>query len=90
MKLKITPEMAASMRETKAELASAMSDASFKAEFNGLQAKYLAREMIAKLFARSAGARKLASTRERQNVTFKISFGAGLPAQVSEGTLAFA
>ena len=80
MKLKITPEMEASIRETEHRLDKRMSDPSFRAEHEETMARYAALELVDNL--RSAYVRKLSGFPTRRQITIRVSFGAGTPPSV--------
>ena len=82
MSLKITPEVEASMRETKADMDRAMKDPSFRAEVEETVLRYDMQEAVAKLFAKAVYAKRFAALPKRRHLSLNISFGAGEPAIV--------
>jgi hypothetical protein len=79
MKLKMTPEIEKSMRETNVRLATAMEDSSFRAEQDELTSRYAAQEFLEKIVSRPTYAHALSSFPTRRVVTIRLSFGAGSP-----------
>ena len=84
MSLKITPEIEASMRATKAEMDAAMRDPSFRAEVEEMKLRYKARELIEALFAKPTNARMFAALPKRRRYALNITVGAGEPVEVRE------
>ena len=87
MSLKITPEVEASMRETKADMDRAMKDPSFRAEVEETVLRYDMQEAVAKLFAKAVYAKRFAALPKRRHLSLNISFGAGEPAMVGENAV---
>ena len=54
MKLKITPEMEASMRATESRLDAAMDDPSFRAEHNEILSRYFVQELVENLMTKAS------------------------------------
>ena len=79
MKLKITPEIEQSMRETNARLDSEMTDADFRTEQDELTARYDVQEFLAKIISAPSYAHALSSFPTRRKITIRLSFGAGAP-----------
>lgn len=77
MKMKITPEMKTSMRETEARLDAAMKDPSFRAEHDEIVSRYAAQELVENLMTRASFARKAASYPTPRQILVSVSFGAG-------------
>ena len=77
MKLKITPEMEASMRATESRLDAAMDDPSFRAEHNEILSRYFVQELVDNLMTKASFARKAASYPTQRQVLVSVSFGAG-------------
>ena len=82
MSMKMTPEIEASMKATKADMDKAMKDPSFRAEVEETILRYDMQEAIAKLFAKAVYAKRLAALPKRRHLSLNISFGAGEPAMV--------
>ena len=87
MSLKITPEVEASMRETKADMDRAMKDPSFRAEVEETVLRYDMQAAVAKLFAKAVYAKRFAALPKRRHLSLNISFGAGEPAMVGENAV---
>lgn len=90
MRFKITPEMEASMKDTKAEMEAAMCDPSFRAEVEELKLKYKAREFMESILCKPANERKFGALSKRCCASFNISFGGGEPTKVENVEMAFA
>lgn len=77
MKLKITPAMEASMRETESRLDAAMEDPSFRAEHDEIVSRYAAQELVENLMTSATFARKAARFPTHRQILISVSFGAG-------------
>lgn len=77
MKLKMTKEMEASMRETESRLDAAMADPTFRSEHEAILSRYAAQELVENLTTRASFARKAASLPTHRRVLVSVSFGAG-------------
>lgn len=77
MKLKITPEIEASMLETESRLDAAMEDPAFRAEHEEIVSRYAAQELVENLMTSATFARKAARYPTHRQVLISVSFGAG-------------
>lgn len=77
MKLKVTKEMEASMRETDSRLDAALGDPAFRAEHEAILSRYAMQELVENLTTTATFARKAASLPTHRQVLVRVSFGAG-------------